>query len=83
MPALVRAQQLLARLARTRPGSYADLRERTVRQLTERSEERILALLLHAVLQASEAGIDAESVLRRWTLELEEDLLTENGAHQT
>jgi len=83
MPALVRAQQLLARLARTRPGSYADLRERIVRQLTERSEERILALLLHAVLQASEAGIDAESVLRRWTLELEEDLLFENEAHQT
>ena len=83
MPALVRAQQLLARLARTRPGSYADLRERIVRQLTERSEERILALLLHAVLQASEAGIDAESVLRHWTLELEEDLLTENEAHQT
>jgi len=82
MPALARAQQLLARLARTRPVSYADLRERIVRQLTERQEEKVLASLIHAVIQASEAGIDAESVLRHWTLELEEDLLTENEAHQ-
>ncbi len=82
MPALVRAQQLLARLSRTRPIYYADLRERIVRQLTEGQEKRVLASLVHAVIQASEAGIDAESVLRRWTFELEEELLTENEAHQ-
>ncbi len=71
LPALARAQVLLERLRRLNPERYETVRQYVTKTTPETPADTIVQQLVSTILAATEQEVDAETVLRLWTLELE------------